>query len=72
MHVTRVKQTDVHSSYRLLVERESVQITRRKVLAQDDYFVLKSLHADVSSPLSFVTRRKAAVIIYHLGGVGGF
>ena len=69
-HVTRVKQTDVHSQYRLLVERESVQITRRKVLAQDDFFVRKSLHADVSSPFSFVTRRETAVIC-HLGGVGG-
>ena len=47
MHVTRVKQTDVHSQYRLLVERESVQITRRKFHAHDDYLVLKSLHANV-------------------------
>ena len=54
-----------------LLERESIQITRRKVLAQDDYFVLKSLHADVSPTLSFVTRREAAVAICHLGGVGG-
>ena len=54
-----------------LLERESIQITRRKVLAQDDFFVLKSLHTDVSPTLSFVTRREAAVAICHLGGVGG-